>query len=252
MSRATMASSAAAGMPGMPSRLDQAPSCMAPPAARHVVLAVLGQRDAEALGVVEGTSHERAVLHAGAVVGEERDAERGQLASGARALAGPTDGDGAGHGDLGHAADAEGEHLRRHAGRVDGWLRVGHGHDGRVAPERGRPGSGLDRLGLLAAGLTQVGVQVDQARADQAARRRRAPARPSAASIDSASRDDVARRRRRRRRRIRPAGPTTEPPRMTRVVSGNGRHLRRARELAARAAGTGWPCARRRRWPPAG
>ena len=35
MSRATMASSAAAGMPGMPSRLDQAPSCMAPPAARQ-------------------------------------------------------------------------------------------------------------------------------------------------------------------------------------------------------------------------
>ena len=35
MSRATIASSAAAGMPGMPSRLDQHPSCMAPPAARR-------------------------------------------------------------------------------------------------------------------------------------------------------------------------------------------------------------------------
>ena len=35
MSRATIASSAAAGMPGMPSRLDQLPSCMAPPAARQ-------------------------------------------------------------------------------------------------------------------------------------------------------------------------------------------------------------------------
>ena len=44
------------------------------------VLAVLGQRDAEALGVVECTPHERAVLHARAVVGEERHAERGQLA----------------------------------------------------------------------------------------------------------------------------------------------------------------------------
>ena len=80
MSRATMASSAAAGMPGRPSRLDQAPSCMAPPGRQAAVLAVLGQRDAEALGVVEGAPHERAVLHAGAVVGEERHAERGQLA----------------------------------------------------------------------------------------------------------------------------------------------------------------------------
>ena len=33
-SRATMSSSAAAGMPGMPRRLDQAPSCMWPPSAR--------------------------------------------------------------------------------------------------------------------------------------------------------------------------------------------------------------------------
>ena len=49
MSRATMASSAAAGMPGMPSRLDQEPSCMAPPGGQAVVLAVLGQRDAEPL-----------------------------------------------------------------------------------------------------------------------------------------------------------------------------------------------------------
>ena len=89
MSRATMASSAAAGMPGRPSRLDQLPSCMAPPAARHVVLAVLGQRDPEPLGVVEGPAHERAVLDAGAVVGEERDAERGQLGQGRQRLAGP-------------------------------------------------------------------------------------------------------------------------------------------------------------------
>ena len=53
------------------------------------VLAVLGQGDAEALGVVEGAPHERAVLHAGTVVGEERHAQRGQLAERGERGAGP-------------------------------------------------------------------------------------------------------------------------------------------------------------------
>ena len=95
-------------------------------------------------------------------------------------------------------------------------LGVGHGHDRGVAAERGRPGAGLDRLGLLAAGLAQVGVQVDQARADQAAARRRAPCAPRG-RVDATrpTATIVAAGRRRRRRRARPPGPTTVPPRMT-------------------------------------
>ena len=61
------------------------------------------------------------------------------------------------------------EHLAHHAGAVDGRVGVGHGHDGGVAAEGGGPGAGLDRLGLLPAGLAQVGVEVDQAGGDDAA-----------------------------------------------------------------------------------
>ena len=89
MSRITISSSASAGMPGMPSRLDHSPSCMWPPAASAVVLAVLGQGDAEAAGVLEGPAHEAVVLHAGAVVGEEPHAERGHLGHRRQPLARP-------------------------------------------------------------------------------------------------------------------------------------------------------------------
>ena len=44
MSRITISSSASAGWPGMPSRLDHSPSCMCPPAGERLVLAVLGER----------------------------------------------------------------------------------------------------------------------------------------------------------------------------------------------------------------
>ena len=80
MSRATMASSAAAGHAREAEPARPRPLVHGAAGGEARVLAVLGQRDAEALGVVEGAPHERAVLHAGAVVGEERHAERGQLA----------------------------------------------------------------------------------------------------------------------------------------------------------------------------
>ena len=146
-----------------------APLVHGAPGGQAGVLAVLGQGDPQALGVVEGPAHERPVLHARAVVGEEGHAEGGQLAERGQRGAGAPDGDGARHRDLGRAARAEGEDLRRHPGGVDRRLGVGHGDDGRVAAEGGRPGARLDRLGLLAPGLAQVGVQVDQARADEAA-----------------------------------------------------------------------------------
>ena len=48
------------------------------------------------------------------------------------------------------------------AGRVGDRLGVGHRVHGREAAHRGRHGAGLDRLGVLAAGLAQVRVQVDE------------------------------------------------------------------------------------------
>ncbi len=158
-----------------------------------VVLAVLGQGDPEALGVVEGAPHERPVLHAGAVVGEEGHPEGRQLAERGQGLAGAPDGDGTRHRDLGRAADTEGQHLGCHPGRVDRRLRVGHGHNGREAAEGGRPGPGLDRLRLLAAGLAQMGVQVDQPGADEAAGGVEHP-RPAGRVDRLGDRDDVGAR----------------------------------------------------------
>jgi hypothetical protein len=55
-------------------------------------------------------------------------------------------------------------HLLDHAGRVGHRVGIGHRvHRGEPA-ERGRLGAALHGLGVLAAGLAQVGVQVDQAR----------------------------------------------------------------------------------------
>ena len=217
-----------------------------------VVLAVLGQRDAEALGVVEGPPHERAVLHAGAVVGEERDAERGQLAQRGQRLAGPPDGDGAGHRHLGRAARAERQHLRaprrpsRSPAPCWAWPRSPCSRRARrpgrrsrsSRPPRGRAGAGG------CAGRPGPGRP--------GSRRRRAPARRR------------ARRWTRRRRRSRlpptatsPAGQAVGPDDRAAADDEGGLRQRpapppMAGQLAARGAGTGWPCARRRRWPPAG
>ena len=120
------------------------------------VLAVLSQRHPQALGVVEGAAHERAVLDTGAVVGEERDSERGQLPERCQHAAGASDGDGARDRHLGRATRAEGEHLTRGSGRVDRRLRVGHGQHGGVAAEGGGPRARLDGLRLFAPGLAQV------------------------------------------------------------------------------------------------
>ena len=101
MSRATITSSATAGIPGIPRRLDHSPSCMAPSPASGPVLAVLGQGDPEPPGVVEGPAHEAGRLDPGAVVGEQAHPQVGQLGHGGQALAGPAHGDGPGHRHLG-------------------------------------------------------------------------------------------------------------------------------------------------------
>ncbi len=72
--------------------------------------------------------------------------------------------------DVAQRRAAEVEHLADHAGasrwpaRCWAWPRTRG-----VAAERRGPGPGLDRLGLLPAGLAQVGVEVDQAGGDDAA-----------------------------------------------------------------------------------
>ena len=54
-------------------------------------------------------------------------------------------------------------HVLDDDGGVGHRVGVGHREHGGVAAARGGPGAGLDRLGLLAARLPQVGVQVDEA-----------------------------------------------------------------------------------------
>ncbi|MDF9802525.1 hypothetical protein M2436_001072 [Streptomyces sp. HB372] len=130
------------------------------------LLGVLGDDAVEGLHVLQGAAHDHRVVDALAVVGEDlhpgggvvHRAELGEL------LALQADGDGA-HGL--HVAVAgllaEPPDLLDDAGGVGDGEGVGHGvHGGEAADGRG-PGAGEDGLGVLAAGLAQMGVQVDQA-----------------------------------------------------------------------------------------
>jgi len=128
-------------------------------------------------------------------------------------------------------------HLR-HPGRVDRGIGVGHGDDGRVAAERGGPGAGLDRLGLLVAGLPQVRVEVDQAGGDHAAAgvEGARPAQPRAERGDDAALDEHV------------GGPLAGP--VEHPAAANNEGVRQP-VLPIRAAGRGRPCAPRRRWRPA-
>ncbi len=213
----------------------------------RAVLAMLGQRHAEALGVVEGSAHQRAVLDAGPVVGEERDPEVRQLTHRSKRLSRPPHGDGAGHRHVGQCAPAEGEHLGHHPRRIERGLGVGHGHDGGEAAQRRGPGARLDRLGLLAAGLAQMGVQVDQAGPDE-----------TATGIEDAGAAGRVDRRADRG----DGGPVDRDVGAGDAVGADDRsapdHERDVRQrpppprTPRRGAGTGWPCAPRRRSPPAG
>ena len=138
------------------------------PGGQGLVLAVLGQGDAESAGVVEGPAHEGPVLNPGPVVGEQPYAEGGQLGHRGQPHAEAPHGDGPGHQHLGRRLATELEHLSGRARVVDGRLGVGHGHHRRETTEGGRPGARLDGLGLLAPGLAQVGVQVHQPGGHQA------------------------------------------------------------------------------------
>ena len=142
-----------------------------PAARQRRVLAVLGERDVERGGVLERAAHEPRVLHARTVVGEEAHAQRRHLGQRRQSLPRPAHGDGARHVHVARRRRTQVEHLADDGCAVDGRVGVGHRDDGRVAPERGGAGAGVDCLRLFTAGLTEMRVQVDEAGRDRAARR---------------------------------------------------------------------------------
>ena len=217
MSRATITSSATAGMPGRPSRLDHAPSCMAPPPARVRVLAVLGQGDPEAPGVLEGPAHQAGRLHPGAVVGEQADPQGGQLGHRGQALAGPAHGDGPGHRHLGGGrrrparARCGPPRPSRAAGRCWAWPPPRCTRPARRPGSRSRwsrpprdPAGGGGCAGRPGPGPPR-------------SRRRRAPGPPAGRRCPSPDRGHRSRRRPRTSARRSPVWSTTVPPRITRV-----------------------------------
>ena len=147
------------------------------------LLGVLGDDAVERLHVLQRAAHDHRVVDALAVVGEDphpgggvvHGAQLGEL------LALQADGDGA---DRLHVAvaglPAEPPDLLDDAGGVGDREGVGHGVHGGVAAAGGGPGAGEHGLGVLAAGLAQVGVQVDEAGQQDPARRPRRPSAPPA------------------------------------------------------------------------
>lgn len=130
------------------------------------LLGVLGDDAAEGLHVLQGAAHDHRVVDALAVVGEDGDA-RGRVVHRAELgelLALQADGDGA---DGLHVAvavlAAQAPDLLDDARGVGDREGVGHGEHRGVAAARGGPGAGQDGLGVLAARLAQMGVEVDQA-----------------------------------------------------------------------------------------
>ncbi len=136
------------------------------------LLGVLGDDAVEGLHVLQRAAHDDRVVHALAVVGEDPDVRRGLVhrAELGELLALQADGDGA---DRLHVAVAGGlaepPDLLDHARGVRDGEGVGHRVDGGEAAPGRRLGAGQHGLGVLAAGLAQVGVQVHQAGQDDQA-----------------------------------------------------------------------------------
>ena len=158
-----MSSSASAGLPGMPSRLDHSPSCMWPPGARASSSQCWASTTPRAPGVLHGPAHEPVVLHAVAVVGEEAHAEAGQLGHRGQLLARAADRDGRRPDVAQRPSRPSSEDLPDHrrgesmAGSVLGMATTA------VKPPRAAARVPVSTVSASSAGLAQVGVQVDEA-----------------------------------------------------------------------------------------
>ena len=197
-SRATIVSSAVAGQPGQPELRRDDALVRLRARGEPVVLGVLGDHGVERRGVLQRPAHDDGVVHAAAVVGEHPHpgAGGGHRAELGHPLTREADGDGA---DRVHVDQpdllAEAVHVLDDDGGVGHRVRVGHREDRGVAAERGGGRAGGDGLGLLTAGLAQVGVQVDEAGQQHEAvgveglrRRPGDPARPGPISATTPSR----------------------------------------------------------------
>ena len=167
MSRATMMSSAAAGMPASPSRIDSKPSFITPPTVSS--------------GTWQCCMIGRSNILAYSSARRIREAEATGAPSSVKATAPPATSwpssasssplrpllDGADRIDVGLARPLglEDDELGRALG-VDGGDGVGHAGDRGHAAGQGGTGAGGDGLVFLVAGLAEVDVRVDQARAD--------------------------------------------------------------------------------------
>ena len=130
------------------------------------ILAVLGDDAAKTLDVLQRAAHENGIGDTLAVVGEDTNlrartshrTERGQMLA-LQALGHRADG-----ADL-HPVSllAQAQHLVDDGGRVLRGRRVRHGVNGGVAADRSSAGAGEDGLGILATGLAQVGMDVNEA-----------------------------------------------------------------------------------------
>jgi hypothetical protein len=130
------------------------------------LLGVLGDDPVERLDVLQRPAHQHGVGDALAVVGEHADpgGRVGHRAQLGQPLAAQADGDRA---YREHVAvpglAAQPPDLLHHAGGVGDRVGVGHRVHGGEPAQRGGQRPGLHGLGVLAAGLAQVGVQVHQA-----------------------------------------------------------------------------------------
>ena len=165
-SRAMIASSAAAGQPVSPSRAERSPSCICAPTVSRGSSACWATTPSKRLDVLQRAAHQRRVGDAVPVVGEDPHAGGG-VGHGAelgQPLALQADGHRADRDDVDQAGLlAQPPDLLDDAGGVGDRVGVGHGVHGGEPAQRGGPAAGLDGLGVLPAGLAQVGVQVDQA-----------------------------------------------------------------------------------------
>ncbi len=209
------------------------------------VLGVLDDRQVEQPRVLEGVAQLAAVCQPLPVVGEGDRAGLAQLAEGRHHLALLTLRDGADRIEPRAAGDLapQAQELAGLAAVVDR-VRVGHRADGGEAA-RGRRGEPRrDRLGVLAPGLAQVRVQVDEAGQDQKAR---GVEHLGVAGLDAvADLDDAAVGEQHVEAAVLPGRRIDELAAADQELAAHARPPRGAR----RAAGTGPPCARRRRWRP--